>query len=141
MLILGVLVDCYGCWLVLLLLLVGVVVDYFVMVLLLYVWVLYVGCVVVGIIGVNYVVVIVYVVDIIVLVDCVCCYGLMNVCFGLGFIVGLVLGGLLGDWWLCVLFLLVVVFNGVNFLVVCFVLLELCCVECVFFVWCVLLLV
>ena len=46
-------------------------------------------------------------------------YGLMNACFGLGFIAGPALGGLLGDWWLRAPFLLAAVLNGVNFLIAC----------------------
>jgi DHA1 family tetracycline resistance protein-like MFS transporter len=48
----------------------------------------------------------------------------MNACFGLGFIAGPALGGLLGDWWLRAPFLLAAALNGVNFLVACFALPE-----------------
>lgn len=51
-------------------------------------------------------------------------FGLMNAMFGIGFIVGPVLGGTLGDHWLRLPFIAAAVLNGVNLLIALFVLPE-----------------
>ncbi|WP_343619837.1 Tet(A)/Tet(B)/Tet(C) family tetracycline efflux MFS transporter [Ralstonia sp.] len=122
--ILGALADRYGRRPVLLLSLAGAAVDYLVMALSPHAWVLYVGRVVAGITGANYAVATAYIADITAPADRARRYGLMNAGFGLGFIAGPALGGLLGDWWLRVPFLLAAALNGVNFLVACFALPE-----------------
>lgn len=124
-LLFGVLSDCFGCCLVLFVLFVGVVLDYLLMVfVLMFVW-FYVGWLIVGVIGVNVVVVIVYVIDVMVEFDCVWCFGQFGVMMGIGFIVGLLIGGLFGVLYLCVLFVVAVLFNVLNFVFVWCVLLEL----------------
>ncbi|WP_370677421.1 TCR/Tet family MFS transporter [Pleomorphomonas sp. PLEO] len=51
-------------------------------------------------------------------------FGLMNAMFGIGFIVGPVLGGLLGDHWVRLPFIAAAVLNGVNLLIALFMLPE-----------------
>lgn len=51
-------------------------------------------------------------------------FGLFNAMFGLGFIIGPVLGGVLGDHWLRLPFLAAAVLNGANLLLAVFVLPE-----------------
>jgi DHA1 family tetracycline resistance protein-like MFS transporter len=51
-------------------------------------------------------------------------FGYMSACFGLGFIAGPVIGGLLGDVWVRAPFLAAAVLNGLNFLVALLVLPE-----------------
>ncbi|MCM5554115.1 TCR/Tet family MFS transporter [Pleomorphomonas sp. NRK KF1] len=51
-------------------------------------------------------------------------FGLMNAMFGIGFIVGPVLGGTLGDHWLRLPFIAAAVLNGVNLLIALFILPE-----------------
>ncbi|MBN9020831.1 MAG: TCR/Tet family MFS transporter, partial [Rhizobiales bacterium] len=51
-------------------------------------------------------------------------FGLLNAMFGLGFIVGPVLGGLLGDHWLRLPFVVAALLNGGNFLIALLVLPE-----------------
>lgn len=70
-------------------------VDYLVMALSPHAWVLYVGRVVAGITGANYAVATAYIADITAPADRARRYGLMNACFGLGFIAGPALGALL----------------------------------------------
>lgn len=116
-------------------LLVGVVVDYVIMVMVFFFWVFYIGWIVVGIIGVIGVVVGVYIVDIIDGDECVWYFGFMSVCFGFGMVVGFVFGGLMGGFFFYVLFFVVVVLNGFNFLMGCFFLLELYKGECWLLCW------
>ncbi|CAJ0811036.1 MULTISPECIES: Tet(A)/Tet(B)/Tet(C) family tetracycline efflux MFS transporter [Ralstonia] len=117
--ILGALADRFGRRPVLLVSLAGAAIDYLVMALSPHAWVLYLGRVVAGITGANYAVGTAYIADITAPADRARRYGLMNACFGLGFIAGPALGGLLGDWWLRAPFLLAAVLNGVNFLIAC----------------------
>ncbi len=117
--ILGALADRFGRRPVLLMSLAGAAIDYLVMALSPHAWVLYLGRVVAGITGANYAVGTAYIADITAPADRARRYGLMNACFGLGFIAGPALGGLLGDWWLRAPFLLAAVLNGVNFLIAC----------------------
>jgi DHA1 family tetracycline resistance protein-like MFS transporter len=51
-------------------------------------------------------------------------FGLLNAMFGMGFIIGPVLGGLLGDHWLRLPFIMAAVLNGCNLLLAFFVLPE-----------------
>lgn len=51
-------------------------------------------------------------------------FGLLNAMFGIGFIVGPVLGGTLGDHWLRLPFIAAAVLNGVNLMIALFVLPE-----------------
>lgn len=51
-------------------------------------------------------------------------FGLLNAMFGIGFIVGPVLGGTLGDHWLRLPFIAAAVLNGVNLLIALFILPE-----------------
>ena len=51
-------------------------------------------------------------------------FGLLNAMFGIGFIIGPVLGGLLGDYWVRLPFIAAAVLNGCNLLLAYFVLPE-----------------
>ena len=51
-------------------------------------------------------------------------FGLLNAMFGIGFIIGPVLGGLLGDYWVRLPFIAAAVLNGANLLLAFFVLPE-----------------
>jgi DHA1 family tetracycline resistance protein-like MFS transporter len=51
-------------------------------------------------------------------------FGLFHAMFGVGFIIGPVLGGILGDWWLRSPFLAAALLNGLNFALAFFVLPE-----------------
>jgi DHA1 family tetracycline resistance protein-like MFS transporter len=51
-------------------------------------------------------------------------FGLFHAMFGIGFIIGPVLGGILGDWWLRAPFLAAAAMNGLNLLLAFFVLPE-----------------
>ena len=51
-------------------------------------------------------------------------FGLLNAMFGIGFIVGPVLGGLLGDYWLRLPFIVAAALNGCNLLLAFFILPE-----------------
>ena len=51
-------------------------------------------------------------------------FGLLNAMFGIGFIIGPVLGGLLGDYWVRLPFIAAAMLNGCNFLLAFFVLPE-----------------
>ncbi|EJC79887.1 arabinose efflux permease family protein [Rhizobium leguminosarum bv. trifolii WSM2297] len=51
-------------------------------------------------------------------------FGLFNAMFGLGFIIGPVLGGVLGDYWLRLPFIAAAILNGANLLLALFILPE-----------------
>ncbi len=51
-------------------------------------------------------------------------FGLFNAMFGIGFIIGPVLGGALGDYWVRLPFIAAAALNGCNLLLACFVLPE-----------------
>lgn len=125
----GVFFDCYGCCLILLVLLFGLGIDFLIVGFVLNVVWLFVGCFVVGIMGVSIMMVNVYIVDIFMLENCVWNYGFIGVMFGFGFICGLVFGGVFGGFNLWFLFFVVVGFVLVNWLYGFFILFELLFVD------------
>lgn len=122
--VLGVLSDRFGRRPVLLMSLAGACVDYLVMAFAASLWILYVGRIVAGITGANMTVATAYIADITPEDQRAKRYGFMHACFGLGFIAGPALGGLLGDLSPRYPFLAAAAMNGLNFLLGCFVLPE-----------------
>jgi MFS transporter, DHA1 family, tetracycline resistance protein len=122
--ILGSLSDLYGRRPVLLVSLAGAAMDYTVMALTPSLAVLYVGRMVAGITGANMSVATAYLADISRENERARRFGYMNACFGLGFVAGPLLGGLIGSSSARYPFLLAASFNGLNFLLGFFVLPE-----------------
>ena len=122
--ILGRLSDRYGRRPVLLASMAGAAIDYTVMGLSPLLSVLYVGRVVAGMTGASVAVATAYIADISKEDDRARRFGYMNACFGLGFVAGPLLGGLVGSLSPRYPFLLAAFFNGLNFLIGYFVLPE-----------------
>jgi DHA1 family tetracycline resistance protein-like MFS transporter len=122
--ILGALSDRYGRRPVLLISMAGAMVDYLVMALSPLGWVLVVGRSIAGLTSANMAVGSAYIADITAEADRARRFGLMGAIMGIGFIIGPVLGGSLGTWWLRAPFLAAAVLNGLNLLVALFVLPE-----------------
>jgi MFS transporter, DHA1 family, tetracycline resistance protein len=114
--VLGRLSDRFGRRPVLLVSIAGASVDYLVMGLTPVLSVLYVGRVVAGITGANMAVATAYIADISKEDDRARRFGYMNACFGLGFVAGPILGGLIGSFSPRYPFLLAALFNGLNLL-------------------------
>jgi MFS transporter, DHA1 family, tetracycline resistance protein len=121
---LGALSDRYGRRPVLLISLAGAMLDYLVMALSPLGWVLVVGRAIAGLTSANMAVGSAYIADITPEADRAQRYGLMGAIMGVGFIVGPVLGGVFGAWWLRAPFLAAAVLNGLNFAMALFVLPE-----------------
>jgi DHA1 family tetracycline resistance protein-like MFS transporter len=121
---LGALSDKYGRRPVLLISLAGAMLDYLVMALSPLGWVLVVGRAIAGITSANMAVGSAYIADITAEEDRAKRFGLMGAIMGVGFIIGPVVGGVLGTWWLRAPFLAAAVFNGLNLLLALFVLPE-----------------
>lgn len=135
----GNLFDRFGWCLVLFVVFSFFVFDYLLLVVVYILLLIFIGWVMLGMFGGSYVFVMVVVVDVLILEDCVKMFGFVSVVFGIGFVFGLVFGGLFGEWGLCVLFYVVlgmVVLNVFYGLLVFFeiLLFEWCCV---FDWWCV----
>ena len=122
--ILGALSDRFGRRPVLLVSLAGTLLDYLVMALTPFGWVLVVGRAMAGITSANMAVASAYITDITAPEDRAQRFGLMGAVMSTGFIIGPVIGGVMGTWWLRSPFLLAAIFNGLNFLVAVFVLPE-----------------
>lgn len=122
--ILGALSDRFGRRPVLLLSLAGALLDYLVMALSPLGWVLVVGRAMAGITSANMAVASAYLTDITPAAQRAQRFGLLGAVMSTGFIIGPVLGGVLGVWWLRSPFLVAAVFNGLNLLVALFVLPE-----------------
>jgi MFS transporter, DHA1 family, tetracycline resistance protein len=121
---LGALSDRYGRRPVLLISLGGAMLDYLVMALSPVGWVLVIGRAIAGITSANMAVGSAYIADITAEEDRAKRYGLMGAIMGVGFILGPVLGGVLGTWWLRAPFMAAAVLNGLNLLLAFFVLPE-----------------
>lgn len=122
--VLGVLSDRFGRRPVLLISLGGAAVDYLIMAFAPHLWILVIGRAVSGITSANMAVATAYITDISTEQERAKRFGLFHATFGIGFIIGPVLGGLLGDIWVRAPFLAAAALNGVNLLLALFVLPE-----------------
>jgi DHA1 family tetracycline resistance protein-like MFS transporter len=122
--VLGALSDRFGRRPVLLLSLGGTLVDYLVMALSPLGWVLVVGRAMAGITSANMAVASAYITDITPEDKRAERFGTVGAIMGVGFIIGPVLGGVMGAWWLRSPFLAAAVLNGLNLAVALFVLPE-----------------
>ena len=122
--ILGALSDRYGRRPVLLVSIGGAALDYLVMASSTTLSLLVIGRLVAGITGANVAVATAYIADITPESQRAQRYGWFNACFGLGFIAGPMLGGLLGEWSPRYPFVAAAVLNGLNFLMALLVLPE-----------------
>ncbi len=122
--VLGALSDRFGRRPVLLLSLAGTLIDYLVMGLSPLGWVLVVGRAVAGITSANMAVASAYITDITPAAQRAQRFGTIGAVMSTGFIIGPVIGGVMGAWWLRSPFLAAALFNGVNLLVALFALPE-----------------
>ncbi|WP_406697625.1 Tet(A)/Tet(B)/Tet(C) family tetracycline efflux MFS transporter [Singulisphaera sp. Ch08] len=122
--ILGSLSDRFGRRPVLLVSLAGAAIDYTVMALTPFLSILYLGRMVAGVTGANMAVATAYIADISREDERAKRFGYMNACFGLGFVAGPLIGGLVGTFSPRYPFLVAALFNGLNFLLGYFVLPE-----------------
>lgn len=122
--ILGVLSDRYGRRPVLLISLAGAGIDYLVMAFAPHLWILVLGRAIAGITSANMAVATAYITDISDESQRARRFGYFHAMFGIGFIVGPVLGGLLGDIWVRAPFLVAAALNVANFALALFVLPE-----------------
>lgn len=122
--VLGALSDRFGRRPVLLISLAGAALDYLLMALTPYMWVLFIGRAIAGLTSANMAVASAYITDISDEDKRAQRFGYMHAMFGIGFIVGPVLGGLLGEFWIRAPFVLAAVLNFANFALAYFVLPE-----------------
>lgn len=122
--ILGVLSDRFGRRPVLLVSLAGAAIDYLVMAFAPELWLLVLGRAIAGITSANMAVATAYLTDISSEDERARRFGYFHAMFGIGFIIGPVLGGLLGDVWVRAPFIAAAVLNGINFAVALFLLPE-----------------
>jgi len=122
--VLGALSDRFGRRPVLLLSLAGTLIDYLVMALSPLGWILVVGRAMAGITSANMAVASAYITDITPPEQRAARFGLVGAVMSMGFIVGPVIGGVMGAWWLRSPFLIAALFNGFNLAVALFVLPE-----------------
>lgn len=122
--VLGALSDSLGRRPVLLISLAGAAINYAVMAFAPQLWMLLVGRAIAGLTSANVSVATAYITDITPESGRARRFGLFNAMFGTGFIIGPVLGGLLGDHWLRLPFIAAAVLNAGNFLLALFVLPE-----------------
>ncbi len=122
--VLGALSDRFGRRPVLLLSLAGTLIDYLVMAVSPLGWVLVVGRAMAGITSANMAVASAYITDITPADKRAQRFGLVGAVMSMGFIVGPVIGGVMGAWWLRSPFLVAALFNGINLAVALFVLPE-----------------
>ncbi len=122
--VLGVLSDRYGRRPVLLVSLFGAAIDYLVMAFAPELWLLVIGRAIAGITAANMAVATAYITDISDEDQRPKRFGYFHAMFGIGFIIGPVLGGFLGDIWVRAPFLAAAVLNGLNFALALFLLPE-----------------
>jgi DHA1 family tetracycline resistance protein-like MFS transporter len=122
--ILGVLSDRFGRRPVLLISLAGAAIDYLVMAFAPELWLLVIGRAIAGITSANMAVATAYLTDISTEEQRAKRFGLLHAMFGIGFIIGPVIGGILGDVWLRSPFLVAALLNAANFALAFFVLPE-----------------
>jgi len=122
--ILGTLSDRVGRRPVLLISLAGSAINYLLLAFSPYLILFLIGRMVAGITSANMAVASAYIVDISTNENRARYFGLINAMFGIGFIIGPVLGGLLGEYWLRLPFIVAAILTGLNFLLALFVLPE-----------------
>ena len=122
--VLGVLSDRYGRRPVLLVSLAGAAIDYLVMAFAPELWMLVIGRAIAGLTSANMAVATAYITDISAEEERARRFGYFHAMFGIGFIVGPVLGGLLGDIWVRAPFIAAALLNAANFAIALFVLPE-----------------
>lgn len=114
--VLGALSDSRGRRPVLLISLAGAMLNYLVLAFAPSLWLLLLGRALAGLTGANTAVAAAYISDLSAEDERARRFGLMNAMFGIGFIIGPVLGGVLGDLWVRLPFLAAAVLTGVNLL-------------------------
>jgi len=122
--VLGVISDRFGRRPVLLLSMAGASVDYLLMSFAPALWMLVIGRAIAGLTSANMAIATAYITDITPEEQRPRRFGLFHAMFGIGFIVGPVLGGFLGELWLRAPFLVAAGLNGLNFALALFVLPE-----------------
>ncbi len=122
--VLGALSDRIGRRPVLLISLAGAAINYLFLAFAGSLWLLFAGRAIAGLTSANVSVATAYITDITEEDQRARRFGLLNAMFGIGFIVGPVLGGTLGDTWLRLPFIAAAVLNGVNLLIALFILPE-----------------
>jgi len=122
--VLGALSDRLGRRPVLLISLAGAAINYLVMAFAPRLWMLLIGRAIAGLTSANISVATAYITDISPEETRAGRFGLFNAMFGIGFIVGPVLGGVLGDYWLRLPFIAAAVLNAGNLLLALFILPE-----------------
>jgi MFS transporter, DHA1 family, tetracycline resistance protein len=122
--VLGALSDTIGRRPVLLISLAGAAINYLIMAFAPQLWMLLLGRAIAGLTSANMSVATAYITDISPEEQRARRFGLFNAMFGAGFIVGPVLGGLLGDYWLRLPFIAAAVLNAGNLLLALFMLPE-----------------
>ncbi|WP_108398576.1 Tet(A)/Tet(B)/Tet(C) family tetracycline efflux MFS transporter [Devosia submarina] len=122
--ILGVLSDRFGRRPILLISLAGAAIDYLIMAFAPYLWMLVLGRAISGITSANMAVATAYITDISSEEERAKRFGMFHAMFGIGFIIGPVLGGLLGDIWVRAPFIAAALLNAINFALALFVLPE-----------------
>lgn len=113
--VLGVLSDRFGRRPVLLISLAGAAIDYLIMAFAPQLWMLVLGRAIAGITSANMAVATAYITDISSEDERAKRFGYFHAMFGIGFIIGPVLGGILGDYWVRAPFLAAALLNAVNF--------------------------
>src|SRR5688500_12445309 len=122
--VLGVLSDRYGRRPVLLVSLAGAAIDYLVMAFAPELWLLVLGRAIAGVTSANMAVATAYITDISAEDERAKRFGYFHAMVGIGFIIGPVIGGILGDIWVRAPFLVAAGLNAVNFALALFVLPE-----------------
>ena len=122
--ILGMLSDRYGRRPILMLAMGGAALDYLVMAFAPNIEIFVLGRLVAGITAASMAVSMAYIADISVHSQRTKRFGLLYACFGVGFIIGPVIGGLLGELWIKAPFLLAAALNAINLLLAIFLLPE-----------------
>ncbi|CFR15788.1 TCR/Tet family MFS transporter [Yersinia kristensenii] len=122
--VLGALSDNLGRRPVLLISLAGAAINYVIMAFAPQLWMLLLGRAIAGLTSANISVAMAYITDISHEDTRARRFGLFNAMFGIGFIIGPVLGGLLGDYWLRLPFIAAAVLNVCNLLLALFILPE-----------------
>ncbi|EJM98703.1 tetracycline resistance MFS efflux pump [Phyllobacterium sp. YR531] len=122
--VLGALSDRLGRRPVLLISMAGAAINYLILAFAPHLWMLLIGRAIAGLTSANISVATAYITDISAEDTRARRFGLFNAMFGIGFIIGPVLGGVFGDYWIRLPFIAAALLNGGNFLMALFVLPE-----------------